>query len=56
MTSTVGVRVQWTQQFFESLTRVCWMLKQAGGVPAYGNQRSEWDAGCRLDFENLEHR
>ena len=21
------------------------MLKRAGGIPAYGNQRSEWDAG-----------
>jgi multimeric flavodoxin WrbA len=32
------------------------MLKDAGGVPAYGNQRSEWDAGCRFDFENPEYR
>ena len=24
--------------------------------PAYGNRRSEWDAGCRFDFENPEHR
>jgi hypothetical protein len=32
------------------------MLKRAGGVPAHGNQRSEWDAGCRFDFENPEHR
>jgi hypothetical protein len=23
---------------------------------AHGNQRSEWDAGCRFDFHNLEHR
>ena len=23
------------------------MLKDAGGIPAYGNQRSEWDAGSR---------
>jgi hypothetical protein len=28
----------------------------AGGGPAYGNQRSERDAGCRFDFENPEHR
>jgi hypothetical protein len=28
----------------------------AGGVPAYGNQRSEWDAGARFDFENPEYR
>jgi hypothetical protein len=32
------------------------MLKRAGGVPAHGNQRSEWDAGCRFDYENPEHR
>ncbi len=32
------------------------MLKDRGGIPAYGNQRSEWDAGCRFDFENPEHR
>ena len=28
------------------------MLKDAGGIPAHGNQRSEWDAGCRFDFDN----
>ena len=22
------------------------MLKDAGGIPAHGNQRSKWDAGC----------
>ncbi|GAB7184439.1 flavodoxin family protein [Kitasatospora sp. Ki12] len=32
------------------------LLKDAGGIPAHGNQRSEWDAGCRFDFENSEHR
>jgi multimeric flavodoxin WrbA len=32
------------------------MLKEAGGIPAHGNQRSEWDAGCRFDFPNPEHR
>ena len=32
------------------------MLKDAGGVPAHGNQRSLWDAGCRFDFPNPEHR
>ena len=31
-------------------------LKDTGGIPAYGNQRSEWDAGCRFDFENPEYR
>ena len=32
------------------------MLKDAGGVPAHGNQRSEWDAGCRFDHPNPEYR
>jgi multimeric flavodoxin WrbA len=32
------------------------MLKRAGGVPAHGNQRSAWEAGCRLDSDNPEHR
>ena len=32
------------------------MLKDAGGIPAHGNQRSEWEAGCRSDYENPEHR
>ena len=32
------------------------MLKDAGGFPAHGNQRSAWDAGCRFDFPNPEYR
>jgi multimeric flavodoxin WrbA len=32
------------------------MLKDAGGIPAHGNQRPAWDAGCRFDFPNPEHR
>ncbi len=32
------------------------MLKDAGGMPAHGNQRSAWDAGCRFDFENPDYR
>ena len=32
------------------------MLKDAGGVPAHANQRSQWDAGCRFDYENPEYR
>lgn len=32
------------------------MLKSAGGMPAHGNQRKEWDAGARFDFENPEYR
>ena len=32
------------------------LLKDAGGFPAHGNQRSAWDAGCKFDFPNPEHR
>ncbi|MGM0557291.1 MAG: flavodoxin family protein [Myxococcota bacterium] len=32
------------------------MLEDAGGIPAHGNQRSEWDAGCSFDHPNPEHR
>lgn len=32
------------------------MLKDLGGFPAHGNQRSRWDAGCRFDFPNPEYR
>jgi multimeric flavodoxin WrbA len=39
-----------------NLLHLARMLKEAGGIPAHGNQRSEWDAGERLDFENPEHR
>ena len=39
-----------------NLLHLARMLKDAGGVPAHGNQRSEWDAGCRFDFENPDYR
>jgi multimeric flavodoxin WrbA len=39
-----------------NLLHVARMLKDAGGIPAHGNQRSLWDAGCRFDFPNPEHR
>ncbi len=39
-----------------NLIHMARMLKDNGGMPAYGNQRSEWDAGCRFDFENPEYR
>ncbi|MBA3901774.1 MAG: flavodoxin family protein, partial [Bacteroidetes bacterium] len=32
------------------------MLKDKGGIPAHGNQRKEWDAGCKKENENPEHR
>ncbi len=39
-----------------NLMHLARMLKDAGGVPAHGNQRSEWDAGCRFDFPNPDYR
>jgi multimeric flavodoxin WrbA len=39
-----------------NLLHLARMLKDAGGVPAHGNQRSLWDAGCRFDFANPEYR
>src|SRR5579864_8717508 len=39
-----------------NLLHLARMLKDAGGIPARGNQRSEWDAGCRFDFENPDYR
>ncbi len=39
-----------------NLLHLARMLKDAGGIPAHGNQRSEWDAGCRFDYDNPEHR
>jgi hypothetical protein len=29
------------------------MLKRAGGIPAYGNSRKEWDEGARFDHPFL---
>jgi multimeric flavodoxin WrbA len=39
-----------------NLLHLAAMLKAAGGIPAHGNQRSEWDAGSRFDFPNPEYR
>jgi len=39
-----------------NLLHLARMMKNAGGFPAYGNQRKEWDAGTRFDFENPEYR
>ncbi len=39
-----------------NLLHVARMLKDAGGMPAHGNQRAAWDAGCRFDFTNPEYR
>jgi hypothetical protein len=39
-----------------NLLHLARMVRDAGGIPAHGNQRSQWDAGCRFDFLNPEHR
>ena len=39
-----------------NLMHLAAMLKDAGGVPAYGNQRSEWDDGTAPGYENPEYR
>lgn len=39
-----------------NLMHMARMLKDQGGIPAHGNQRSKWAAGCRSDFPNPEHR
>ena len=39
-----------------NLLHIARMLKDNGGIPAYGNQRSEWDAGCKPAWPNPEHR
>ena len=39
-----------------NLLHLARMLKDAGGIPAHGNQRSLWEAGCRFDYENPDYR
>ncbi len=39
-----------------NLMHLARMLKDHGGIPAHGNQRALWDAGCRFDAPNPEHR
>ena len=39
-----------------NLMHLARMLKDAGGFPAHGNQRSEWDSGARFDYPNPEYR
>ena len=39
-----------------NLLHMARMIKDAGGIPAHGNQRSSWDAGCRSDFPNPAYR
>ena len=39
-----------------NLMHMARILRDAGGFPAHGNQRSEWDAGCRFDHPNPDYR
>ncbi|HST33590.1 MAG TPA: flavodoxin family protein [Solirubrobacteraceae bacterium] len=39
-----------------NLLHVARLLKDAGGIPAHGNQRTAWDAGCRFDYPNPDYR
>lgn len=39
-----------------NLLHLASMLKSAGGFPAYGNRRSEWDAGSAPGQHNPEYR
>ncbi len=39
-----------------NLLHLARMIKDAGGIPAHGNQRSQWDAGCRFDDPNPDYR
>ena len=39
-----------------NLLHLARLLKEAGGIPAHGNQRSKWEAGCRFDHPNPLYR
>ena len=39
-----------------NLMHLARLLAREGGIPAHGNQRAAWDAGCRFDLPNPEHR
>ena len=39
-----------------NLLHLARMFKEAGGIPAHGNQRSAWDAGCKPGFDNPDYR
>ncbi len=39
-----------------NLMHLARMLRDVGGIPAQGNQRTVWDAGARFDHPNPEYR
>ncbi|MDP2241192.1 MAG: flavodoxin family protein [Burkholderiales bacterium] len=56
----VGLDNEFTQR---NTTFMAWnlmhmarMLKDAGGIPAHGNQKAAWDSGERFDHPNPEYR
>ena len=56
----VGLENEFTQR---NTTFMAWnlmhmarMLKDAGGIPAHGNQKTAWDKGERFDHPNPEYR
>ena len=58
-----GTRVGLSNDFTRrNTTFMTWNLMHVArllaetGIPAHGNQRSAWEAGCRFDHPNPEHR
>ncbi|MCA1779744.1 MAG: NAD(P)H-dependent oxidoreductase [Xanthomonadaceae bacterium] len=58
--SPVGIDNDFTQR---NTTFMAWnlmhmarLLKDAGGIPAHGNDRKAWTAGCRFDYANPDYR
>lgn len=39
-----------------NLMHMAKMIKDAGCIPAHGNQRSKWDAGERFEYQNPQRR
>ncbi|NBB83600.1 MAG: flavodoxin family protein [Alphaproteobacteria bacterium] len=39
-----------------NLMHLARLLKDAGGLPNHGNDRTAWQAGCRFDYENPDYR
>ncbi len=56
----VGVTNEFTQQNTTFMTwnllHLAGLITGAGGFPAHGNNRKQWDAGARFDYVNPEYR
>jgi multimeric flavodoxin WrbA len=54
----INGKLGWSNEYTKrGITFMTWnamhlasMLKKAGGIPAHGNQRTEWDTNLRYDF------